>query len=185
MQLQSQLYTQAEDVVVPQVKPKELCYWTELRVFSPHTEVCKPNPSESRNWSGCAAFRKSKITELYQISYSETAKLRICVKYHIRLQGFVLDTKIPGNKSMEQHQWLLCCPGTDRTNSALFSLARQEHQGFLMQTCTKLWRKAPPQPKPALSVAGNHVGRIRWTGYRRELGTRAGSESGSHWQQRH
>lgn len=101
MGLQSQLYTQAEDVMVLQVKPKEFCYWTEPRVFSPHTNQ----------------FPLNQGTEVIVLS-SEKAQLQNDVKYHIQLQDFVLDTKIPGNKPMEQHQRLLCCPGTDRTNSS-------------------------------------------------------------------
>lgn len=67
MGLGSQLHTQAEDAVVPQVKPKELLNRTW--VFSLHRDVCKPNPRESRNWSDRAVFRKRKITELCHISY--------------------------------------------------------------------------------------------------------------------
>ncbi|KAI1230943.1 hypothetical protein IHE44_0008378, partial [Lamprotornis superbus] len=47
-------------------------------------------------------------------------------------------------------------PRTDRTNCPLLSLAQQDDKGFLMSACTKLCRKAPPEPKPALSVAGTH-----------------------------
>lgn len=48
MGVQYQLHTEADSAMVPGVKPKELCYLTEPRIFFPLTEVCNANPCEWR-----------------------------------------------------------------------------------------------------------------------------------------
>lgn len=42
MGLQYQFHIEAEGVMVPRVKPKELCYLTEPRIFFPLRDVCNP-----------------------------------------------------------------------------------------------------------------------------------------------
>lgn len=156
MGLQSQLYTQAEDVMVLQVKPKEFCYWTEPGVFSPHTNQFPLNQGtevivlKSIRIENFRNFRKSKITEWCQISYSAP--------------GFCVGYKNPRKQTSGAASVASLLPWDWQNQLLLFSLAQQEHEGLLMETCTKLWRKAPFQPKP---VAGTHMGRIRWAGHRR------------------